>query len=273
MPAALFLPLLLAQVGVDPSQGGIPGIPDELRDRPPRTQVTAPKVNTRMAQCLQQTLADPEGALAAARDWRGTARGQDRALAAQCQGLSLVKLSRYAEAQAVFASARSEAGEDSALAARLGAMAANAALVAGDAGSALGLGTAALGDARVAGDPAVIAGIERDRARALVALGRLDEAEAALEAARSAEPANAETWLLSATLARRQGDLAQAQTQIERAAEFAPRDPEIGLEAGVIAALSGREADARKSFQSVLDVAPESEQAAQAKAYLEQFNP
>lgn len=271
MPTFLALPLMLAQVGVDPRHGEIPGIPDELRNRPPRTQTAAAAPSSRMAQCLQQTLDDPSGALTAARDWRGTARGQDRVLAAECQGLSLVQLSRYAEAQAVFASARSEAGDDAGRAARLGAMAANAALAAGDPASALGLGTAALGDARVAADQPLIGGIERDRARALVALDRLDEAGTALAAARMAEPANPESWLLSATLSRRMDDLSQAQTQIEEAARLAPRDPEIGLEAGVIAALSGRDADARKSFESVISVAPDSEQATQARAYLEQI--
>lgn len=275
MPSLFAVSLLLMQVGLDPNFGAIPGIPDELRDRPPRTTdtVSRPAAPSRLTQCLQRSTGDAEGALAAARSWRGTARGQERVEAAQCEGFALFGLSRYAEAQSVFASASSEVQDDPERAARLGGMAANAALAAGDPNSALGLGTAALSQARVAQDTDLIGGIARDRSRALVALERLDEAATALAEARSADPDNAEAWLLSATLSRRTDKLAQASSQIAEAARLAPRDPEVGLEAGVIAALAGQDEEARKSFRSVIEVAPGTPFAVQAENYLEQLTP
>ena len=124
-----------------------------------------------------------------------------------------------------------------------------------------------------AGDTVLSASVSVDRARALVALGRNDEAAKALAEARTSDPANARAWLLSATLSRRLERLGEAQEQIAQAATLAPQDPAVGLEAGVIAALSGREEEARRSFDSVLLVAPESDEATRARAYLEQLKP
>ena len=124
-----------------------------------------------------------------------------------------------------------------------------------------------------AGDTVLSASVSVDRARALVALGRNDEAAKALAEARTSDPANARAWLLSATLSRRLERLGEAQEQIAQTATLAPQDPAVGLEAGVIAALSGREEEARRSFDSVLLVAPESDEATRARAYLEQLKP
>jgi len=160
-----------------------------------------------------------------------------------------------------------------ALRARLGAMAGNAQLVSGDAAAALLSLDGAVVDARAAGVPALLGGIAVDRARALVALGKPQEAVSALAEARASQPGDAQTWLLSATLSRRLGDLAQAQSQIEAAAKLAPTDPDIGLEAGAIAVLSGHEDAARKSWDSVVAAAPASEAANRARAYLAQLGP
>ena len=124
---------------------------------------------------------------------------------------------------------------------------------------------AAANDAELAGD------IATDRAQALVGLGLLDDAGAALADARRDAPQSSDAWLLSATLSRRQGKLADAQAQIESAAALAPSDPAVGLEAGVIAALGGRDDAARQSFNSVLSLAPNSPQAATARSYLAQL--
>jgi Flp pilus assembly protein TadD len=96
-------------------------------------------------------------------------------------------------------------------------------------------------------------------------------AAAALADARRDAPQSSDTWLLSATLSRRQGKLAEAQAEIETGAALAPADPAIGLEAGVIAALSGRDEAARQSFNSVISLAPQSPQAATARGYLAQL--
>ncbi|MEO1969167.1 MAG: tetratricopeptide repeat protein [Sphingomonadaceae bacterium] len=269
----------MAQVGVDPLGGAVPGTPDELRNRPPREQRSAiksiekNKPSARLEPCLRQAANDPKAALETARDWRRIARSTERAQAAECQGMALVGLERFGEAQDVFASARAEAPEGSIDRARLGAMAANAALAGGDAKAALAQAGTALADAKAADDNPMAASIELDRARALVSLKETEQAAAALTSARTLDPKNGEAWLLSATLSRRMNNLAQAQTQIEQAAILSPRDPSVGLEAGVIAALAGRDENARKSFRSVITLAPDSEQAKQAQGYLDQLKP
>ena len=92
----------------------------------------------------------------------------------------------------------------------------------------------------------------------------------ALEKARTLDPQSPYAFLLSATLARRQGKLAEAQGFIETAAALAPDYPEIGLEA-VGAMLGGREDAAKASWQSVLEVEPDGEAAAAARGYLAQL--
>ena len=146
-------------------------------------------------------------------------------------------------------------------------------LAGGDPAAALAALDQARSDADKAGEAKLRGTIAIDRARALVALNRQDEAAAALAEARAAVPKSAQAWLLSATLSRRQGKLSEAQQQIERAAELMPVDPEIGLEAGVIAVLSGRDAAARKSWESVVRAAPQSEAAKTAQSYLDQLGP
>src|SRR3546814_3090904 len=57
-------------------------------------------------------------------------------------------------------------------------------------------------------------------------------------------------WLLSATLARRQNDIARAALHIAEAEKRAPGDPNIALEAGNIAGLQGRLAEAREKWSA-----------------------
>ena len=151
--------------------------------------------------------------------------------------------------------------------------AANAALAAGAAQRALPLLDLAHTDALAGNRDDLTGEIAIDRARALVALGRSEEASIALAEARAKAPDNPQGWLLSATLARRQGKLAEAQPEIEMAAKLLPGDGEIGLEAGVIAVLGGRDAAARQSWQSVIAAAPGSDAARTAKSYLDQLGP
>src|SRR6185503_17901638 len=129
----------------------------------------------------------------------------------------------------------------------LGAMAGNAALANNDTAIALTELDKAGADAALAGDKELAGSIGADKARALVALGRNEEATKALAEARSDAPRDAQAWLLSATLSRRMGDLATAKAQIMTAAALDPSDPAVGLEAGVIEELSGDEATARQT--------------------------
>ena len=252
------LAILLMQVGPNPTAGGMPGIPDELADRPPREETVDEVKRARLGSCLRQASSTPNEALDYAQRWRETAADElEMAQSAHCLEL---------------ASAEAPAG-NLAYAARLTAMAVNAALAGEDLEGALVLLDRAGGQAQAAGDSPLAADLRVDLARVLVRLDRADDAASALAEAREADGDDPQAWLLSATLSRRMSRLGEAQQQIERAALLAPRDPMVGLEAGVIAALSGREADARASFQSVLEVAPDSPQAEQARSYLEQLEP
>lgn len=287
LAAAVLVPLM-GQVGpfTAPGATGTP-LPEPVA-RPPRTRAKAPPATppttagpatteTRLADCLAALDAadDPDGdeASAAAEGWLAAARGHEAAEAGLCLGTARSRAEDWTGAEQAFLAALDQAGSDRLLRTRLGAMAGNAALAAGAPDRALAALDTARSEAKGLGDPALLAPIALDRARALVALGRLIEAGTALGEARTAAPGDAEAWLLSATLARRQGRLAEAQTLIERAADLRPIDPAIGLEAGVIAVLAGRDEAARRSWQSVVDMAPDGPAAATARGYLAQLGP
>jgi tetratricopeptide (TPR) repeat protein len=225
------------------------------------------------AGCMDEMEASPAAGALAAQKALDRATGEERVRAGLCLGVALGAMERWSEAQNAFLRARDAASPtDNASRARLGAMAGNAALAGGSASSALPILDAAQAAAKSAQDSELTGSVALDRARAFVALGQQAQAEAALGEARAAAPGNAQAWLLSATLSRRQNNLPEAQSRIERAAQIAPQDPEIGLEAGVIAVLSGRDAAARKSWQSVLATAPDSDAAKTAKGYLAQLD-
>lgn len=274
------------QVGPNPNppQPSALPIPRHKRDAAAPAPAAAPKApaeiaptqRSRFSECLATAQRDPAGGLAAARAWLGEdLTGEARVAANVCLGQILTQQGDFAGAETAFGDAvvalPASAG---AVSAPLLAMAGNAALAAGRAAQAADWFDKALA---VPGqtDNAARGAIAIDRARALVADKRLPEASGALEEAHRLVPEAAEGWLLSATLARRGGDLDRAQRDIEVAAGLAPRDPAnapaIGLEAGVIAMLSGREAAARKSWESVVASAPGSAEATTARGYLDQI--
>ncbi|PEQ12289.1 hypothetical protein B2G71_12340 [Novosphingobium sp. PC22D] len=277
----LFL-VLLAQVGAAPAVGTSPlETPPEVRERRARQQQQAPSAampgtvpGPNRGGCIAEVEADPKRGAEVARDALAEAIGDERARAGLCLGMALLDLERFDEAQKAFLDARNATttGQYGSRA-RLGAMAGNAALAAGKPDSALAMLDAAQGDAVAGGDKALAGTIAVSRARALVALGRTEDAGKALEQARMSAPGDAEAWLLSATLARRENRLDEAQRQIEQAARLAPEDPQIGLEAGVIAVLSGHDDAARKSWRSVVATAPQSPAAETARGYLAQLDP
>ena len=238
----------------------------EVATAAPRTAEAA-----RLSECLQQARTDPATAITTAGLWLNEAHDAGRALPQQCLGHAYSSLLRWPAAHDAFLAARDAAlPSDYAVRARLGAMAGNAALGGNDFAAALADLERARADADLAGDKPLAGSIAADKARALVALKRIDEAAAALQQARADAPQDAQVWLLSATLSRRLGDLKSAQAQIEVAAGLAPTDPAIGLEAGVIAELAGNDEAARKSWNAVVAVAPATTEAASAKAYLAQ---
>lgn len=270
--------VLLAQIGAAPAVGTSPfETPPEIRDRQ-AVQRPAPEAAPTMPAgrggCIAEIEADPARGVEAARQAMARASGEERLRAGLCLGMALVDLERFDEAQRAFADARDAAADDDrASRARLSAMAGNAALAGGRPSAALGALDAALADAKAVSDKALAATVELDRARALVALDRSTEASSALADARLLAPGQAQAWLLSATLARREDRLAEAQQQIEEAVRIDPANPEIGLEAGVIAMLAGREEAARRSWRSVMATAPGSPAATTAQGYLNQLEP
>ena len=270
--------LLILQVGPNPGANAFPGLPEELRDRPPRERAAAPVGTTgtsgsKLAECVTLAADDAEAASDMAQAWRETAANQlELAQSAHCLGLALVRLDDFAEAQRAFDLAAGEVPPGApAYQARLSAMSGNAAMAQGNPAIAEIAFTRAVNYAADAADAALLGSVSVDRARALVAMGRNEDAVAALAGARGADPANARAWLLSATLSRRLERLGEAREQIAQAALLSPQDPAVGLEAGVIAALSGRDEEARRSFESVLLVGPQSTEATRARTYLEQL--
>ena len=281
MTPLLLAPFMLAQVGPSAGHGGpasqlpleiIEKKEDEARKRAAQT-VEAPNL-PQGAGCMTAAENSPERTVEVARNAPNRAAGRERVRAGLCLGVALSSLDRWPEAQQAFVEARDATdADDHQSRARLGAMAGNAALAQGQAPQALMLLGPAANEAKTAGDKQLIAAVALDRARALVAVNRPDEAAAALAEARAAAPDDAQAWLLSATLSRRQNKLIEAQAQIEQAARLAPRDPAVGLEAGVIAALAGNDAAARRSFEAVVAMTPDSDTVGKAKAYLDQLGP
>ena len=269
---SLLLALLL-QVGPNPLAGAMPD-DDLMRDRPARQRGELNATTAWFDSCFDQIADDPARAHTMAQIRRSETKGADRVLANHCLGTAASALGLWDDARSAFIAALEETPpREARTRARYAALAGNAALAGGDAQGALGWLMQAESNARTATAASLEAIAATDRARALVALGRGDEALAALEAATTVAPERAEGWLLKATLLRRMERLAEAQTAIERAALLTPTNPDIGLEAGVIAVLAGREEPARASWQSVIDLAPESPAAATARDYLAQLAP
>lgn len=226
----------------------------------------------RLTECLGQARTDPATAITTASLWLIESHGAGKALPQQCLGQAYVSVLRWDAAHDAFIAARDAAlASNYAVRARLGAMAGNAAVAGNDLATALADLDKSVSDAALAGDKPLAGSIAADKARALVGLGRNDEAAAALQQARADAPQDAAVWLLSATLSRRRADLKDAQAQIEAAAGLAPNDPAVGLEAGVIAALAGNDETAHKSWDAVLALAPDGPEAKTAKAYLAQL--
>lgn len=254
--------------------GSLPG-DDLVRDRPARgdnVKRDPDPTSAWLQDCLDRIQTDPARAHATAQIRRSETKGAERVVANHCLGTAASALGLWDDARTAFAAARGETPDTETRArARFAALAGNAALAGGDAAGALDLLTLAETDARAAKAAVLEAVAATDRARALVALGRADEALAALGTATGVAPERSEGWLLKATLLRRLERLPEAQTAIERAASLAPENPEIGLEAGLIAVLGGRDDAARASWRSVIALAPGSPAATIATDYLAQI--
>lgn len=236
------------------------------------TAAPPPLEQARLTACMTEARTDPAQAVITASQWLEGLSGVATAAPQQCLGFAYMGLLRWDAAMLAFQTARDARPADDRLGrARLGSMAGNAALQAGQPLVAEGAFATALDDA-LAGSDAPLAGLATaDRARALVALDDAPAAVAALARARELAPQQAEVWLLSATLARRTGDLTNAASWIATARALAPQDGAVGLEAGLIAAMAGDDAAARTAWNAVISLnVPQSAAARQYLAQLEQ---
>lgn len=230
-----------------------------------------PKVAARLQACLDRAIADPDEGARVARQWTIEDGGFS---AQQCLGFALARSEHWMEAADAFDAGALDAQKANRQqdAARLWGQAGNAALASGKPDKARGFFDAALGQGMP--DGLAKGEIFLDRARAMVALNDLPAARQSLDFALKNAPADPLAWLLSATLARRQDDLARAKADIAEAQKRAPDDASVALEAGNIAILAGDEPGARAAWQRAFALAPkDSAQAASAQAALAQLAP
>lgn len=115
------------------------------------------------------------------------------------------------------------------------------------------------------------ANVHAERARAFVALDDQDAARADLLEAQRLAPDDPDIWLLSATLARRQGALDAAGDFIDRALELERNDPAILLEAGNIAIGLNAYDVARQAWQEASAAGPDSPAGQAAARSLQQL--
>jgi tetratricopeptide (TPR) repeat protein len=205
--------------------------------------------------CLDAAAESTEAGVAFAEKWRIDGGSF---YARNCMGFALSQAERWGPAIVAFEQGAEEAERSGEIAqsARLWAQAGNAALAGGDAAKARNDFDAAL--ARGLPD-----GIEKgeahlDRARALVALNDVDGARQSLDVALMQAPQDPLTWLLSATLARRSGEMALAREQIARAVKLSPDDASVALEEGNIAILSDHEDIAQAAWERAVKLAAQS---------------
>ncbi len=270
MISSLFLPLLMQSATpygspVDPVLR-----PSEVRREAPVSDPvprTLDPVDSRFNQCIDQAANDPDSGLLAANRWQIEGGGY---LARNCLGFAYAEQQEWAKAipEFVLAAEGAVAAGDN-RAAIFWSQAGNAALASGDYPAALKhLGTALdqdIGDGLLKGE------VHLDMARAFVALDQYDEARKQFVLVHDLVPQDPLGWLLSATLARRMGDLQQAKTDIAQAAKLAIADPAVALEAGNIAYQAGDTANAKSNWEQAVKFDPDSSAGKAASRYLAQL--
>lgn len=205
--------------------------------------------------CLDAALQSPDAGIDKAQQWRLEGGSF---YARHCLGFAYARAERWSPAIVAFEQAADEAerGGEMTQSARLWAQAGNAALAGGDAAKARNDLDAAL--ARGLPDGIEKGEIHLDRARALVALGDVEAARDSIDVALEQAPHDPLGWLLSATLARRSGEMTLAQAHIVKAVKLSPDDASVALEEGNIAVLTGHEDMARSAWERAKRIAADS---------------
>ena len=192
--------------------------------------------SARFAACAQMAKDNPKQALVEAQAW--AARSTD-VPARHCLGLAYSVNETWSPAAMAFEQAATTADSNhDGRAAALWVQAGNAALAADDPVRARTYLDHALNSRALAGQMRGEALL--DRARADVAANDLATARIDLDAGLTFVPEDPFAWLLSAALARRQGDLTRATKDIAEASKRAPDDAEISDEIAAIAAAKAR---------------------------------
>ena len=231
---------------------------------------SAPSVSPeaeRFEACATLANTNPAKALDQASAWRIAGGG---VLARQCLGLAYAAQNRWQSAAVAFEqAARASEAERNGRSAQLWVLAGNAALAGNDTAKARSYFDSALASGSLKEAEAGEAHL--DRARARFAGNDPKGARDDLDAALKLVPADPLGWLLSATLARKDGDLKRAQSDIIEATKRAPDDAAVAAEAGNIAILSGADEEARASWAEAVKLAPTSPAGKAAAAALAQL--
>ncbi|MBV2147547.1 tetratricopeptide repeat protein [Sphingobium sp. AS12] len=264
----LFLPILLLAQAYDPEIEAVMSRSRKEKQEAAAAAVAAPRTTAAREDgqipvpakfaapfqaCLDQAVESPDAAVAFAQKWRIDGGSF---YARHCMGFAYARAERWAPAIVAFEQAAEEAERSAEMAqsARLWAQAGNAALASGDVAKARQDFDAAL--ARGLPDGMEKGEVHLDRARALVALGDGAAARESLDVALAQAPKDPLAWLLSATLARRSGEMPLAQAHIARAVQLSPDDASVALEEGNIAVLTDHEDVARSAWQRAVRLAP-----------------
>ncbi|MEG8023802.1 hypothetical protein QP162_03875 [Sphingomonas aurantiaca] len=245
-------------------------------DATPKSKVATPRAaagpleirTDRLQRCVALAESDPEAARAEAGRWR-IAGG--RFLARGCAGLAFAAEKSWPSAAGEFEDAAREAQlAKDAGAANYWAQAGNAWLAAAQPAKARAALDSALTAGTLTGLP--LGEAQLDHARALVATGDLESARTDIDLALTNAADDPLAWLLSATLARREGNPVRAKKDIGEALKRSADDASVQLEAGNIAALAGDEAGAREAWGQAARLAPETAVGRSAVTALRQFD-
>lgn len=228
---------------------------------------TAAAEPPRFSACMDLASSDPAAGVLNASRWRVDGGGM---LARQCLGVAYANQGKWSAAAAAFEEAahEAEAAKD-ARAANYWAQSGNAWLAAGEPAKARQAIDAALAGGGLTG--LALGEAHLDRARALVAANDLEGARGDLDKALVDAKDDPLAWLLSATLARRQGDMPRARRDIAEALRLAGNDASVQLEAGNIAAAERDEAGAKAAWGRAAELGQDGPVAAAARKALAQF--
>jgi tetratricopeptide (TPR) repeat protein len=235
----------------------------------PKTAVAAPTaLEQKYDQCLDLIGADPAKAVAFANQWQIENGG---IAARQCLGLAYVSQGRWVSAMTSFEQAAqiAERNRDPKRAARLWVLAGNAALGGAQPAKARTYLETALASGTLTGLAAGEAYL--DHARSLVMMRDAKGARTSLDQALKLAPSDPLAWLLSATLARREGNLKRAESDIGEALKRSPDDASVALEAGNIALMNGAPKAAKTAWEAAVRLSPSSPAGLAAKEALKQF--